>query len=143
MDSRKISLSLFLFAMPWTVIDSGHGFFADSDDWQGYDVAFVWPFFFAFVLRASWDFIPIGFATAYILAGMWLTNAPKFIHVIGAGACCMVAMLVPLGFLRELRSPFVFLEAAWISAIVAAHSAAHRKPVNPPAPPATRPTDSN
>lgn len=125
MDLRKIFLSLFLFAMPWTVIDSGLGFFADADDWQGYDVAVVRPLFI-------------------FLLGAWLTNAPRFIHVIGAGSCCIVAVLLPLATLRELRFPFVFLEAAWIFAAFAPLIRRLKgNPVNPPAPTQDATSESN
>ncbi|HEY3966244.1 MAG TPA: hypothetical protein VGM05_16915 [Planctomycetaceae bacterium] len=141
MKLRIISLGLFLVAMPLTVIDShGPGFFADSDGWQGYEVAFIWPYF-VFILGAWW-FIPIGFATAYILCGMWLTNAPTFVHRVGVGACCATFLLLPLAWAKYLELPFVLLEAAWICAAIARIDQRSSGSDKPPAPPPDAAPDS-
>jgi hypothetical protein len=142
MKLRKISLVLFLVAMPLTVIDShGPGFFADANGWQGYEVAFIWPLY-VFVLGAWW-FIPLGFATAHILCGMWLTNAPKFIRRIGVVACCATFVLLPLAWAKYLEFPFVLLEAAWICAAFARVNQQPEGAVNPPAPNPDVPCESS
>ncbi|MBS0264586.1 MAG: hypothetical protein JSS02_21810 [Planctomycetes bacterium] len=107
-----IAIASFLVAMPLTVMDSrGPGFFVDSNGWQGYEVAFVWPYFVVFL--GAWWFIPIGFATAYILFGMWLPSAPRFVYILGAVSCCATLVLLPIFCIRDLRFEFVLLEASW------------------------------
>lgn len=112
---RIAALLLFLVSMPLTVIDSrGPGFFVDKDGWQGSDVALYWPL--CAMELGAWWFIPLGMASAYIVCGMWLTRAARFLHLIGALACGATVVMLPLFCIRDLRWPFVLLEVAWILA---------------------------
>lgn len=109
---RTTAFTLFLISMPLTVLNSdGPGFFADSDGWQGYEVAFFWPI--CIVKLGAWWFIPIGISTAYIMCGMWLGSAPRSIHIVGAGSCGLTFLLLPISCAKDLRIELFPLEAAW------------------------------
>ena len=42
-SGRFGAAALFLLSLPLTLVDSGLGFFSDSDGWQGYEIVFLWP----------------------------------------------------------------------------------------------------
>jgi hypothetical protein len=140
---RVISLALFLVSMPLTVLNSrGPGFFADSDGWQGYEVAFFWPICIV-KFGALW-FIPNAFSTAYILCGMWLPNAPRFVHVVGAGSCCLTFVVLPIAWGNDLRFEFLLLETSWaFAAIARLIQKPSNNSVEPPAQNPATPPESN